>query len=792
MKASNKMKFEIFNLKCAVAAWVLVAGAADAGLESERAYRMNEAQLIEIVQKGDSNDRVTACQELTHRGGPASVPALAALLANDSRLVEFHAALYGLQNIPGPAADAALAAAEKKVSGPRLDAIRHARAVRVNPVPDGYAGATEALTAFPPKTPVQQGNLTVLPALIKGACGSGADASLARRQLVAFPNAAADAVLLKRVTEGADAKEARLAADVLGERRARSALAPLVAFARKTPDARRRADVFKALASLCDAKQDLPLLLDLLAAYPEEERLSGSIIRAAVREFLPEQKPVKVLEAKFGNFERNHVADVKLMVDALVEAGSREIMAGCRLVGRGGFPGDPAPGQTKELRIAYTLGDGLVRRATVPENEMLVFGALTLPESVAAPLVTAWTKAEGANRAALKRIIAALARRGQVPGSDAVLFRPLLGNDLADWKQDGDFFAMRDGVLTAESTPDKPCTQSRYLVYAKEQFTDFELRGEFRLSASANSGIQLRSTDDLLVDSGYQADMDGAGRYVGYIFHTKQFLVGERGADVALGTDGRKTVRPFADGKELQKLYKPNAWNDIRVIVKDRALAVWINGVRTAAVIDARADFLPKQGYISLQMHQGAPMKIEFRDLRVRTDEVALDGNLGAALEKQLADLQRGDAPSFVGASWVWHPKGQHDGAKPVFRADLDLPEGEIEKGGLIFSCDDGAVFSINGKEVASQTNGQLWYTPTTAFGDKLNLRAGRNQIEVDAFNNGSVAGFIAVIEVVYKDGRILRFPTGARGWTAALDGKTFEPVAVIGPYGCPPYGEFK
>ena len=137
------MKAEIFNLKYAVAAWVLVAGAAFAGLESERAYQMNEAQLIEIVQKGDSNDRVTACQELTHRGGPASVPVLAALLDNDSKRAEFHAALYGLQNIPGPEADAALAAAEKKVSGPRLDAIRHARAVRANPVLDGYAGATE-------------------------------------------------------------------------------------------------------------------------------------------------------------------------------------------------------------------------------------------------------------------------------------------------------------------------------------------------------------------------------------------------------------------------------------------------------------------------------------------------------------------------------------------------------------------------------------------------------------------------------------------------------------------------
>ena len=787
--------FEILN-RSLLAVLLLVAGSAMAGLEGEAAYKMTEQQLLEVVRKGAVSDQVTACQELMHRGTAASVPVLAARLTDAAQPALFHAALYGLQNIPGKEADAALAAAESKVTGTRRTAVAHVRAFRANPVPDGYAGATAAVTAFPPKTAVQRGETAQIEPLLAAALGVGEAASVAHRQLAAFPNAQLDGRLLNLVTQGPDAKKARLAATLLGERRARAVLPQLIAFAKTTQDTRRREDIFKCLAYLCSAKQDLPVLLDLLNRFPEEDRLEGSIIRLLAQEFLPESQSVKVVSARFGNFENGRVADVKPMVDALVEAGSREIMAGCRLVGRGGFPSDPAPGQPKQLRISYTVGGGPVRQAVVADGEILAFGDTVLPGPLAKTLVEAWAKAQGATRVTLRRIIAALERRGRVPGSDAVLFRPL-GNtkDLSDWKQDGTFFSMRDGVLTAESTPQNPCKKSRYLIYAKEQFTDFELRGEFRLSAGANSGVQLRSTDELLVDSGYQADMDGGGNIVGYIFHTRQYLVGERGADVALASNGAKNVAPFADGKELQKLYRVNDWNDLRVIVKDRMIAVWINGVRTAAVIDAREDFLPKKGYISLQMHQGKPMKIEFRGLRVRTDEVALDSNLEKALSDQLERLEKGEAPKFDGATWIWHAKALKPETAVSFRAELDLPAGELEKAALIFTCDDSAVVSVNGREVGSQTGSKLWYTPTPVCGlERTNLKPGRNVIEVAAVNHaGTGAGFLAMVEATYKDGRIVRFPSNIRGWKVSNDGgKTFDVPVAVCPYGGQPYGYFK
>jgi len=770
---------------------LVAAVPAMAELRGPSLYTLNEAQLLEQVKNAALDDKVTACQELCHRGGAASAKALGALLTDATDPALFHAALYGLQNIPGAEADAALAAA--KPTGKRLEAIRKVQAMRANPALDGYAGATEKMTAFPAKTAAQRGDLAAFPQLVATAMGEGQAANIARWQLIGFPNEGVVAKLYELVV-GEDLAKARFALGILGERRSRAVLPQLLALAESTKNDKLRTEIFRTLGNMGDAKQDLPAVLALLAKMPGEDRLQGAVVRMATRAFEYEMRPVKVLEAKFGNFEANRVADVKLMVDALVEAGSREIMAGCRLVGRGGFPSDPARGMSKELRITYQFQGGETHRAVVPENSILAFGDNQLPTTVAKPLIDAWSAAKGEVRETLKQIIAALERRGRVPGSDAVLFRSLCnGKDLTGWKQDGNFLSVRDGVLVAESTAANPCTKSRYFVYAAEQFGDFELRGSFRLSANANSGIQFRAGDNLTVDTGYQADMDGSGGIVGYLFCTGQHLVGKRGADVLLAENGRKQVNQFASDAEMQKLYKRGEWNDIRVVAKDRIVAVWINGVRTVAVADARTQFLPEKGYFALQLHQGKPMKIEFRDLRVRTDEVTLDANLEGALVRGLDELNQVEAPAFDGADWIWHPQGQKDGAKVAFRAELDLPAGEIEKSAFVFTCDDSAVFSVNGKVVGRQEGAKLWYTPTAKAGaEDTNLKPGKNLIEVAAANNQGCAAFLAMVEVVYTDGRIVRFPTNKRGWKASMDGKTFVEPEVRCRYGEGAYGKVK
>ena len=604
---------KVFLICCFVS---LVTSAAEL---KEPVFRMTEPELLAVLKENGLNDKVTACQELSHVGTSAAVPTLAVLLTDATEPALFLAARYALENIPGAEAETALKRALAVVTdAKRRGGIEKSLRTRTNPIPDGYVGASEKLTAFPPKTAVQKGDLSVVPALVETAIGTGSAATFARRHLVGFPNDGIVDVLLG-LLEGADVKKSRLALDVLGARRARIALPKLFAFARTTKHEGLRMEAFKAFATLCDP-EDLPQLLALLKEFPKADRLSGSIIRVVSRAFEMDTTPVTIVKAEYGFFGTpRQVADIIGGVRALVGGGSRAIMASNHLAGQGGFPFDPAPGKHKELHLTYRIGDGPELSAIVQESSEIKFTDYRLPESLAKQLVSAAQAATGDERSALVYILNTLDRRGFVPGADAVLFRPIFnGRDLTGWSQQDNYFSVKDGVIIGESTADHLCKPNHHLVYTAEELTDFELRAEFRLSKKANSGIQLRCKPQFVGDNGYQADMNGGGNFVGFLYHPKQHLIGERGADVVIDAAGKKTVKRFADGKALQDLYRVEQWNDMRVKVEGCAITVWINGVRTTSVKDARTAFLPEKGHIALQLHQGPPMKIEYRNLRIR------------------------------------------------------------------------------------------------------------------------------------------------------------------------------
>ena len=594
----------------------LVASAAEL---KEPVFRMTEPELLAVLKENGLNDKVTACQELSHVGTSAAVPALAVLLTDTTEPALFLAARYALENIPGVEAETALKRALAVVTdAKRRGGIEKSLRARTDPIPDGYAGANEKLTAFPPKNAVQKGDLAAVPALVETALGTGPAATLARRHLVGFPNDGIVDVLLG-LLEGADVKKARLALDVLGTRRVRVEMSRLFAFARTTKHEGLRMEAFKAFATLCDP-EDLPQLLALLKEFPKADRLSGSIIRVVARAFEMDTTPITVIKAEYGFFGTpRQVADIVGGVRALVGGGSRAIMASNHLAGQGGFPFDPAPGKHKELHLTYRLGDGPELSAIVQESSQIKFTDYRLPESLAKQLVSAAQAATGDERVALVHIIDTLDRRGIVPGADMVLFRPIFnGKDLTGWSQKDGYFSVKDGVITGESTPDHLCKPNHHLVYTAEELTDFELRAEFRLSKGANSGIQLRCKPQFIGDNGYQADMNGGGNYVGFLYHPRQHLIGARGSDVVIDAAGKKTVTRFADGKALQDLYRVEQWNDMRVKVEGRTITVWINGVRTTSVVDPREAFFPSKGHIALQLHQGPPMKVAFRNIRLR------------------------------------------------------------------------------------------------------------------------------------------------------------------------------
>lgn len=192
------------------------------------------------------------------------------------------------------------------------------------------------------------------------------------------------------------------------------------------------------------------------------------------------------------------------------------------------------------------------------------------------------------------------------------------GKSLAGWKGGGGWWEAKDGILQAQSSTEKPCKQNSHLIWTGGQPGDFEMRAEFKLSPGANSGIQVRSLDEENKDTGYQADMNGTGDYVGFLYHPAQHLVGERGAKVVINAKGEKKVDRFADAKELgDKVFKKDDWNEYRIICKGPAITLFVNGTKTCEFEDHRPN-TPLKGTITLQMHAGPPMKIQFRNMRIR------------------------------------------------------------------------------------------------------------------------------------------------------------------------------
>ena len=193
------------------------------------------------------------------------------------------------------------------------------------------------------------------------------------------------------------------------------------------------------------------------------------------------------------------------------------------------------------------------------------------------------------------------------------------GRDLAGWNGKPGWWKVEDGALTAESTPEKPCKECNYLIWRGDRPGDFELLAEYKISAQGNSGIQIRSEELPNWDTfGYQADLTGDGSLTGFVYHHQYALIAGRGEKVDIAADGKKTTSPLADPAELLKRVKPGDWNTYHVICRGPAITLSINGTVMCEITDHRVKPENARGIIALQMHPGPPMKIQFRNLRLK------------------------------------------------------------------------------------------------------------------------------------------------------------------------------
>lgn len=194
------------------------------------------------------------------------------------------------------------------------------------------------------------------------------------------------------------------------------------------------------------------------------------------------------------------------------------------------------------------------------------------------------------------------------------------GSDLSGWKGNLDYWSVEDGAITGKNTAEKPTPHNTFIVWDKE-VGDFELRLQYKI-VGGNSGIQYRSKladAEKFIVGGYQADIDSSPTYSGINYEERgRGILAERGQSVKItGEKDIKVVESLGDKGELQKKINAEQWNDYVVIAKGGVLQHIINGVPMSTVEDASSKAQAK-GVLALQLHAGPPMKVQFKNIRIK------------------------------------------------------------------------------------------------------------------------------------------------------------------------------
>lgn len=215
------------------------------------------------------------------------------------------------------------------------------------------------------------------------------------------------------------------------------------------------------------------------------------------------------------------------------------------------------------------------------------------------------------------------------------------GKTLNGWIGDQNYWRVENGNLVGEITPDKLLKTNSFIVWQGGSPADFELKGEFNITEKGNSGINYRS--EMFADvpnamKGYQADIDGAVRYTGQNYEERgRTTLAYRGQITSINAQTSPMTAEAVRAKvqrnawsdlkvegsvghtdSLKTKIKSQDWNSFHIIAKGNRLQHFINGILMSDVTDNDVVNGKSKGLIGVQVHVGPPMKVQYRNLRIK------------------------------------------------------------------------------------------------------------------------------------------------------------------------------
>jgi hypothetical protein len=212
------------------------------------------------------------------------------------------------------------------------------------------------------------------------------------------------------------------------------------------------------------------------------------------------------------------------------------------------------------------------------------------------------------------------------------------GKTLDGWEYDPVYWRVENGAIVGEVTPSTLLKRNSFIIKKDLILYDFDLTVEYRVSARGNSGINYRSEKiDTLPYAmrGYQADINGQNNYTGQNYE-------ERGRTTLAYQGQQTTVNGLENAASIKDNIKNNAWtktivtgslgstdslraqirnddwNECHLIIKGNRLLHYINGILMSDVTDNDMINRKLSGSLGVQVHVGPPMKIEYRNFRIK------------------------------------------------------------------------------------------------------------------------------------------------------------------------------
>ncbi len=380
------------------------------------------------------------------------------------------------------------------------------------------------------------------------------------------------------------------------------------------------------------------------------------------------------------------------------------------------------------------------------------------------------------------------------------------------WSFDAAFWTLEEGELVGRSTAEQPCTRTTWATWAGDMPGDFELVTQVKL-VGGNSGVQFRSEDKGEHQvHGYQADLEDGPNWTGCLYEQNgRGVVARRGEAWLLGPDGEGLGSDFVEDKaSLLSHWKPKEWNQLRVRAVGPRLEIWINDARTVEVVDLDPERARADGVLALQLHQGPPMEVRFREMVVTP--LAADANDGRegllptewtlTEEVETAETMEDAAPVEPAAAsgepqWIWFPGEPSANQLGWMRKEFTVPPG-LKSATLFGTVDNtGEVFVDEGSVAVCRD----WAKP---FERELELSPGQHVLGMRVANTGGIAAAFLRLELTLADGSKqiiatgpdwrVRDRTGVNGdwesWKAAgFDDAHWAEPQLLGAFGVAPWG---